>query len=427
MGVVFRARDEQTSRSVVVKVIEGRDATDIERSRREATTLARLAHPGIVQYVADGVTDGGALFLAMQWVDGVTVAERLRTTGFTLREAAIVVRSVAAALGAAHDAGILHRDVKPTNVILPAGDHAAAMLIDFGIARDNAADRSLTRTGIAIGTPGYMAPEQARGDRMLTPAVDVFGLGCLFYECATGRPAFSGTLRAAILTKILFAEPDSFDATCPEAPIRLREAIDRMLHKDPSRRLASGHDVAAALDDIGAIPDGPRRTNRAMIDTPTARPSVAEARVNCLVLAARGDPDDPLDPPSETERAELAAALASLNVTPIVLETGAVVACVVGAPADVAQRAARCALAIRRVLSGWMIVMSPLEQELAVVADTGTQLLATSAIAMIFRKLAAGTIVIDPSLVPWLEADFELDRTRPPKLIATRPAPGSRG
>jgi serine/threonine protein kinase len=422
MGTVFKAVDEQTGATVAVKLIDVRDTGEVERSRREAKTLAQLAHPAIVHYVADGVTDSAILYLAMQWVDGVTASERLASAGFTLRETVTMIGRIGSALGAAHAAGILHRDVKPSNVLIANNDPATAMLIDFGVARHNK-EMSLTRTGTTIGTPGYMAPEQARGERNLTPAVDVFSLGCLLYECATGRPAFSGTLRAALLTKIMFGEPDPMAALCPEAPPRLLELVDTMLLKDPRGRPATGDSVAQALAAIADIPAGPRRTNRGMTETPTiAPPSAAGAHAHCLVLASKGHPDEPMDLPSEAAIKQLAASIARWAAEPVLLQTGTIVIHLSDTASSVTRRAAWCALATKQVLPDYTVVVSALESSLAVVADASTHLLSVSALAMIFKKLAAAGVVIDPSIAPWLQQDFEVDMSGTPRLIGPRRA-----
>jgi serine/threonine protein kinase len=413
-GTVHRATDEQTGELVAVKLLAVQDTLDVARARREAQALAQLSHPAIVRYIESG--EQGELFLAMQWIDGVTVGDRLSTTGFTLRETIAMVRRVAEALAAAHAVKIVHRDVKPSNVLLPRGQAAQAMLIDFGIARP-ADDRTLTRTGIALGTPGYMAPEQARGDRELTPAVDVFSLGCLLYECATGRPAFSGTMRAAVLTKILFGHPEPFEALCSEAPRRLADLVERMLDKVPHARLASAADVVTAIDALGPIPDGPRRDSRSYDHEPTQRTSPAQNFAHCLVLASHGNPDETLDGPDPAGLARLHAELATWQATPVALRTGGIVIHLADAPAAMARRAAWCALATKRVFADWTVVITAIEAEVSGAAEHGTRLLSSAAVAMIFRKLATTGVVIDPTLAPLLEAEFELDLDGTPRLL----------
>jgi serine/threonine protein kinase len=403
MGVVFRALDESSGRAVAIKLLETRDVTDRERAHREAEALARLAHPAIVAHVADGTTETGQVYLAMEWIDGTTVANRMTGIGFTLREAVALGRGIADALAAAHEVGVLHRDVKPSNVLLAGDDAAAAKLIDFGVARMVDASHAITRTGAAIGTPGYMSPEQARGERALAPAADVFGLGCLLYECATGRPAFSGTAAAAVLAKILFAEPASLADLCPEAPAALSSLVARMLAKDSAQRIRSCRDVGAALDQIGEIPEGPRRSSRELVAEPTLR-SPASGSVHCIVAAASGRPDDILPPPSDDEIRALRDAAEHHGARLEILATGAIFAYLEGGDGT-ARRAASLACAMRAISKRWSIVVAA-DRDPAAMLDDGAARLGTAALAAIFRRDAA--ITVDAALVPVLRDEFEL-------------------
>ena len=246
MGTVWRAVDRTTGEPVALKFLDT-DAT--ERFEREAALLAELAHPSIVRYVAHGRAGQGTPFLAMEWLEGESLRSKLVRGGLTTGETLVLGRRLAEALGAAHVAGIVHRDVKPSNVILAGGKAEECKLIDFGIARlaaTNADVKSLTRAGDLIGTPRYMAPEQARGERDVGPAADVFSLGCVLYECLVRRPAFSGEGVLAILTKVLFEEvaPPSESAGVPP---ELSEIVLRMMSKDPATRPADGRAAAAEL------------------------------------------------------------------------------------------------------------------------------------------------------------------------------------
>ena len=411
MGVVFRAIDEHTRAAVAVKLLDARTGEQIERARREAAILSRLSHPAIVRHVADGVLADGSLFVAMEWIDGVTVAHRIANLGFKLREAVEVVRGITEALASAHQAGVLHRDLKPSNIVLALAE--APKLIDFGIARVDAA-LALTRTGAAIGTPGYMSPEQARGERALTPAADVFGLGCVLYECATGKPAFSGSAAAAVMTKILFAEPAPLGDACPEAPLALMALVDRMLAKDPRRRLA---DCAAVLVDIaalGGLPDGPRRNARPFTMAPTQVPRPPGA-MHCMIAAGRGNLDDVLEPPSPEQCAELARIAGDEQLE--ILATGVVVIHVVGNASDAARRAAIVALDMQRILAGWAIAVSANTADAAIAIDEGTALLTQATMALIFRRSVIG-IAIDRSIAALLGADFEV--VDGPRLVGLR-------
>jgi len=381
MGVVFRGIDEQTGERVAIKIVLDQKASDLTRARREAMAVALLEHPGIVRHVANGLTPDGELYLVMEWIDGITLAERIERVGLSLQEAVAVMRQVAAALAVAHDAGIVHRDVKPSNVVLQGGDVNRVKLIDFGVARFATVAMSLTLTGMAMGTPGYMAPEQARGNRELTPATDVFGLAALFYECATGRSAFSGAHQAAVMVKVLFSEPPPFAERCPEAPPGLVHLLERMLAKEAPLRPADGAAVVAELDKIGALPDGPRRS--LVVEDPPL-PSAVQELAHCMVIAARSHPDEFVEPPT----LDVCLALGELAVEQSgrvqVLATGAVVGHFHGTPPDVRARASRWADQVRSMLPRWRVVVSAPRADAAAAADHGAQELAAAAIAAIF-------------------------------------------
>jgi serine/threonine protein kinase len=181
MGTVYRALDRLSGAPVALKLPNAAHA----RALAEADALAALDHPAIVRLVAHGFTDDGNPFLAMEWLEGEDLAARLERSPLGAADALLGAR-VAGALAAAHAAGMVHRDLKPSNLFLVGGEVAAAKLVDFGIARAPRAGTRLTATGMLIGTPGYMAPEQARGDREIGPATDLFALGAVLFECLAG-------------------------------------------------------------------------------------------------------------------------------------------------------------------------------------------------------------------------------------------------
>jgi hypothetical protein len=418
MARVFRAVDERSGRAVAIKVISGQEPEEVERARREVSALATLSHEAIVPYLDAGVTDAGELYLVMPWVAGPTLSARIRRPGVSLAEAVAVIARIAAALGEAHERGLVHRDVKPSNILLPDDDPARAVLIDFGLVRSIGLSGGVTRTGTTVGTPGYMAPEQARGERLLSPAVDVFALGSVLYECACGRPAFSGTQRAAVMTKVLFCDPDPIDGLCPEMAGELRALLAAMMVKDPRTRMTSGVEVARALAQHGPVAAGPRRAAGQVDETPTVA-TAAQGEVRCLVLAACGVPDDDQPPPDPAALEAISHALGPYEAEPLVLATGCLVVKVGGSARATAERAAWCALALRAALPGWTVIVSALEPNLGSAAEVGTALLSRSVMATMFKKLAADAVAIDPSLVPYLEGAFELG-VRPARIVRAR-------
>ena len=414
MGVVYRVRDERTGAPAAVKILEIKTQVEAGRAQREVQALAQLRHPAIVGHIADGVLPDGRLYIAMDWIDGVTVAHRLSGFGFTPREVVQIARRIAGALAAAHDAGVLHRDVKPSNVLLPGGRVENAMLIDFGIARVTNSNVSLTRTGAAVGTPGYMSPEQARGERTTAPGIDVFGLGSTLYECATGQPAFTGATPVAILAKVVFSDVPPVHVVDSEIPKPLSELIEQMMKKSLSDRLRDCHAVLAVLDQIGPLDDSKRLATSPPVPTRRGR----DAKVHCLIVASRGIPDEQNDPPDAGQIAQLEQAANLWEGEIELLETGTVCAHVIGEPTDATHRAARLALAFKRVLPGFSIALSAETPDVGGAAETSTALLTRSVMAAVFGSMPPGAIAVDPSTVKSLEPLFAVDRsTSIPQLV----------
>lgn len=253
MGVIYRAHDRYTGQRVALKLLlhtEDPGESGAERFIREAQLLAQLRHPSIVSYVAHGQTPEGQLFLATEWLDGEDLASRLITLGLTPAESLVCMRAAAAGLQAAHERGIVHRDVKPGNLFLRDGRVERTTVLDFGIARPELMAQALTATGCTIGTPTYMAPEQARGERMIGPPADIFSLGCVWFQCLTGRPPFAADSPMAVLTKILGEEAPSLRSFRPDLPEAVDALIKQMLAKDPRQRPQHGGALRDALEAV---------------------------------------------------------------------------------------------------------------------------------------------------------------------------------
>ena len=246
MGHVFRALDRLSGETVAVKVIAGTREHHAARFIREVELLSELCHPGIVRYISHGATPSGKLFLVMEWLDGEDLWRHLKRESLTMSDSVTLATRVAEALGAAHARGIVHRDLKPSNLFLCDGRIDRVKVLDFGIAHKEGLTQ-LTETGTMLGTPGYMAPEQARGDAVVDARADVFALGCVLFQCLSGAPPFEANSVVGLLGKILFGEVPRVSALWPDVPEDLEALVARMLAKDPMLRPSDGANLAAAL------------------------------------------------------------------------------------------------------------------------------------------------------------------------------------
>jgi len=248
MGAVFRGRDVRSGRSVAIKTWlpstldeEGlssgssRPERTLLRFEREASVLSLLDDSAIVRYVAHGVTRHGEPFLVMHWVEGEDLASRLRERGLTLRETLQLAVRLLPALATLHARGIVHRDVKPANVMLERGLAERAVLVDFGVAR-RAQLASVTISGARVGTPCYMAPEQIRNAREVDGRADVFALGCVLFECLSGVRAYRADDALGTIAQILLDDPPDLRALRAELPAQVVQLVSRMMSRDRSAR-----------------------------------------------------------------------------------------------------------------------------------------------------------------------------------------------
>ncbi|OWK39915.1 protein kinase domain-containing protein [Fimbriiglobus ruber] len=267
MGVVFLAEDTSLRRPVALKVLDpdlARRPDGAARFLREARAAAALRHERVVTIYQVGEADGPAgpvPFLAMELLEGESLGQALARGPIPTAEVVRIGREICEGLDAAHRAGVIHRDVKPDNIWLE-GEARRVKLLDFGLARAGRLDTQLTRDGVVIGTPAYMAPEQAAG-RPVDHRADLFGLGCVLYRMCTGRLPFPATDVLAILTALATREPLPVREINPAAPPALAALVHRLLAKDPARRPASAEEVATALRGIGqTLPSSARPAKR---------------------------------------------------------------------------------------------------------------------------------------------------------------------
>lgn len=251
MGVVYRARQEALRRMVAVKILPGAAFSSPEfrqRFQREAETAARLQHPGIVAIHEVG-THLGQPFIAMELIEGPSLAVRLQQGRMTSDLAAHVIRQVALAVAHAHERGVVHRDLKPANILLR--HDTEPVLTDFGLARLTQSGATLTLPGASVGSPGYMPPERISAPQASVSAAtaeDIYGLGAVLYHCLSGRPPFVAESMASLLDQTQREDPLPPRMLNPSVPMDLQTICLRCLEKSPSQRYAKAEEVAAELD-----------------------------------------------------------------------------------------------------------------------------------------------------------------------------------
>jgi eukaryotic-like serine/threonine-protein kinase len=265
MGVVYHARDERLKRAVAVKVLPPELAFREEirvRFLREAETAARLSHPHIVPIHSVGEGPEGLVYFVMAYVDGESLAARLkRRERLPPEEARRILMETADALGAGHALGIIHRDVKPDNILLE-GSRGRTILTDFGIAKaltSTTGPGTLTATGVAIGTPHYMSPEQAAGDREIDGRSDIYSLGVVGYQMLAGELPFSAPTVPGILLKQITEQAPNLQDRSPTCPDDLASCVMRSLEKEPEARWPTADALRRALESRSAPPYRPSR------------------------------------------------------------------------------------------------------------------------------------------------------------------------
>jgi tetratricopeptide (TPR) repeat protein len=370
MSTVFRATDLVTGGEVALKVLF--DTASADRFSQEAALLSELSHPGIVRYVDHGVTAAGERYLAMEWLDGETLDDRLGRGRLGILESLRLGRRVLDGLTVAHRKGIVHRDIKPPNLFLPGGDLAQVKLLDFGIARRSQESKRLTATGSAMGTPAYMSPEQVRGSRTLGPSSDVFSLASVLFECMTGETLFAGETPLVAMAEIFVDRPVSVRDRRSDLPEEVAALLDRMLLKNPAQRPGNAAELSAEMGELVAtlVTEGMLTGETPVTLANGIDAAASEQRVVSVIVAATSDTTQRAREGTGTWDVPTAAVQRTMvelfdestlhRIDEVIapfggraeLFLGRALAITVGGegtPSDVATRAARCALALRAI------------------------------------------------------------------------------
>lgn len=438
MGMVYRATDLSNGETVAVKISASFGSQLGERFQQEATCLATIAHPAIVRYIANGRTSYGEHYLAMEWLQGETLEDRLARGAISLGATLQMIRRVAEALAIAHQHGVIHRDIKPANIFLPEKDMSKIKLLDFGIARRlfDPPSLRLTQAGSALGTPMYMSPEQAQGSLDVDARADIFSLGCVFFECLTGTPPFMADSTTGALARVAAEETIDVDARCPGLPPGVAEVLRHMLAKSPADRQAT---MAEVLDQLGRLTGELRNTG--VFAIPTRERSAPQGAsllvatgerrlVSVIVVSPRRSAaaPPPLDPgatlsdlgnilarnlsdaEADHERMDaLSRDVAAFGARLHYLVNRSLVVTLLGeaqsTPLDLAIRAARCALKLKLARGdssmGISLGHAIREQELRTVdlINRAVRLLSSQHV---------GSIHVEPEIKRLLDARFEI-------------------
>ncbi len=281
MGTVYRATHRLLDSPAAIKFLRSDLAHNedvVQRFFTEAKAASAIQHPGIIEVYDFGYTSEGRAYLVMELLEGVTLAKRLQQrTRLSEGEAVAVARGIAGALRAAHAKSIVHRDLKPDNVFLvPDGTSERVKVLDFGIAKLLLAGEGQTQTGALMGTPLYMAPEQARTANAVDHRADLYSLGCILYELLTGAPPFPGDAPGEVIVAQMFTEPrpvrDHVAGVTPE----LEELVLQLLAKEPEQRPADAGVVVERLDAIATrVPRRPLRASEPVLNATSSPPAIA--------------------------------------------------------------------------------------------------------------------------------------------------------
>lgn len=416
VGDVYLAKDLQTGDDVALKLVRNATEKGIARFRREAQMLAILSHPGIVQYIDHGLTDDGLPYLVMEWIEGESLDKRLKRGKLAQADAMRLTRAIAKALRVAHWRGIVHRDIKPSNLYLVGGDLERVKILDFGIARMVSPEVTpLTESGTALGSPGYMSPEQARGAPSVDSRADVFSIGSVLFHCLTGRAPFVGESAVSLILRVVLDQAPRVRDLAPGVPAAVDALVARMLAKDPDDRPKSAAEV---VDELARLEE---TEGRASAVPPAPALTTTERRMVCAVLAhthigASGTLREagPLGaslPPASRDEAErvLTTVLQQYGATVDHLQSGVYLATFAHAhdTPDVVRKAARGALALTGLVPQAAVSLAIHRSD----GEGQTEL--GAALGQLVQTLRRpGIVHVDEPTSGLLATDFEIDRDK---------------
>jgi tetratricopeptide (TPR) repeat protein len=430
MGTVFRAFDQERGVPVALKVLWSPAPEVPTWIEHEAQILASMSHPAAPTYVDHGAGDDGLRYLAMDWFEGEVLDARLARGPMRIDEGLAIAGQVAEVLTDLHGRGVVHRDLKPPNLLLEQGEAARLKILDFGIASFAGVADDALHEG-PIGTPFYMAPEQARGDADVDARADLYALGCILFECLTGRTPFIAASPLAVLAKTLFEEPVLPSEMRPGLPAGVDALVDRLLKKDRAARPSDALSVAEEIRALRATKAPPpvtaplaaalTRSERRLVSVVLASdalrielgrsaPDVDLAALTTTDLMD-GDPTIPSLPAIEQPLQRLRDVGREHGAQVELLRDGSIAAVLAGtgSPMDLASDAARCALALRALLpearfslvTGWEVFTGM--QPVGRVIDRAAALLD------ITSPSGAGSVLLDPMTAALLGPRFVIE------------------